>query len=121
MMRYFITQCGGAKNGTCKNEIKIFKEVRFKIEIQTHLKIVNFLDVTFILANGAHRSYKKPNDSSLYINTSSNHPPQVIKLSAASINEGLNKNSSSEKRNKYNRNETVAKITHNSVGMSAPM
>ena len=33
------------------NVIKIFKEVGFKIEIQTHLKIVNFLDVAFNLAN----------------------------------------------------------------------
>ena len=34
-----------------KNVTKIFKEVGFKIEIQTHLKIVNFLDLTFNLAN----------------------------------------------------------------------
>ena len=38
-----------------KNVIKIFKEVGFKIKIQTHLKIVNFLDVTFNLANGTYR------------------------------------------------------------------
>ena len=35
-----------------KNVIKIFKEVGFKIKIQTHLKMVIFLDVTFNLVNG---------------------------------------------------------------------
>ena len=34
-----------------KNVIKIFKEVEFKIEIRTNLKIVDFLDVTFNLTN----------------------------------------------------------------------
>ena len=37
------------------NVIKMFKEVDFKIEIQTHLKIVDVLDVTFNLANGTYR------------------------------------------------------------------
>ena len=37
------------------NAIKMFKEVDFKIEIQTHLKIVDVLDVTFNLANGTYR------------------------------------------------------------------
>ena len=79
-----------------KNVIKIFKEVGFKIEIQTHLKIVNFLDVTFNLANGTYRPYKKANESLLYINTSSNHPPQVIKQLPTSISKQLSNNSSSE-------------------------
>ena len=46
-----------------KNVIKIFKEVGFKIEIQTHLKIVNFLYVTFNLANGTYIPNKKANES----------------------------------------------------------
>ena len=79
-----------------KNVIKIFKQVGFKIEIQTHLKIVNFLDVTFNLANGTYRPYKKANESLLYINTSSNHPPQVIKQLPTSISERPSNNSSSE-------------------------
>ena len=53
-----------------KNIIKIFKDVGFKIEIQTNPKIVDFLDVTFNLENGTYRPYKKPNDRLLYINTS---------------------------------------------------
>ena len=34
-----------------KNVIKLFKGIGFKIEIETNLKVVNFLDVTFNLAN----------------------------------------------------------------------
>ena len=79
-----------------KNVIKIFKEVGFKIEMRTHLKIVNFLDMTFNLANGTYRPYKKANESLLYINTFSNHPALVIKQLPTSINEGLNNNSSSK-------------------------
>ena len=79
-----------------KNVIKIFKEVGFKIEIKTILKIADFLYVTFNLTNGTYRPYKKPNDPLLYVNTSSNHPPQVIKHIPISINKRLIKNSSSE-------------------------
>ena len=58
-----------------KNVIKLFKEIGFKIEIDTNLKIVNYLDVTFNLTNSTYRPYRKPNDNLLYIHTSSNHPP----------------------------------------------
>ena len=54
------------------------------------------LDVTFNLANGTYRPYKKANESLLYINTSSNHPPQVIKQLPTSISERLSNNSSKE-------------------------
>ena len=35
-----------------KKIIKIFKETGFKIDIETNLEIVNFLDMTFNLING---------------------------------------------------------------------
>ena len=79
-----------------KEIIKIFKNIGFQIEIQTNLKLVDFLDVTFNLANNTYQPYKKPNDNLLYINTSSNHPPQIIKHLPVSINDRLSKNSSSE-------------------------
>ena len=45
----------------------------------------------------AHIDYtKNPNDSVLYVNTSSNHPRQVIKHIPISISKRLNKNSSSK-------------------------
>ena len=77
-----------------KNVIKLFKETGFKIETEINLKIVNFLDVTFNLANSTYRPYRKPNYNLLYIHTSSNHPPQIIKHLPDSIGEILSNSSS---------------------------
>ena len=38
-----------------KKVIKIFKEIGFKMEINTNLKIVDFLDITFNLSNGTQK------------------------------------------------------------------
>ena len=79
-----------------KNVTKIFKEVGFKIKITTNLKIINFLDVTFNLTNDTYQQYKKANDPLLNVNTSSNHPPQVIKYIPITYSKRLHKDSSSE-------------------------
>ena len=79
-----------------KNVIKLFKEIGYKIEIETYLKIVNFLDVTFNLINSTYRPYRKPNDKLLYIHISSNHPSQIIKHLPDSIEERLSNNSSNK-------------------------
>ena len=62
-----------------KTVLNIFKAVGFKFEIKANLNIVDFLNVTLYLANGAYQRYKKPNGFLLYVNTSSNRPTQVIK------------------------------------------
>ena len=63
-----------------KSVIKTFKVVGSKIEVKSNLKIVHFLDVTFNLSIECFSPYKKPNDNLLYVNASSNHPPQIIKM-----------------------------------------
>ena len=87
---------GQQTDGTRKKIIKIFKEIGFDIEIETNLKEVNFLDITFNLNNGTHKPDKKPNDKLMYVNTSSNQPTQIIKQLPASINKRLSDNSSNE-------------------------
>ena len=62
-----------------KKIISIFKNIDFKIEIVTNLTEVDFLDVTFNLENNRYRPYKKPNEKLIYIDVSSNHPPQIKK------------------------------------------
>ena len=62
-----------------KKIIKIFKEIGFKIDIETNFKIVNLLDMTFNLINGSYKPSKKPNDTLLYINKNANLSPQIIK------------------------------------------
>ena len=79
-----------------KNIIKSFKDSGFAIDVETTLKIVDFLDITFNLNNGTYRPYKKPNDLLLYINKSSNHPPQIINQLILLIDEHLPRNSSNE-------------------------
>ena len=64
--------------------IKIFKDVGSQLEIKTNLKQVEFLDVTFNLITGLYTPCKKPKNNLLYINTSSDHLPQVIKQLIAS-------------------------------------
>ena len=53
------------------------------------------MDVTFNLERNTHRPYKNPNDNLTYINTSLNHPPQIIKYINQTIGERLSRNSSS--------------------------
>ena len=72
--------------------IEIFKKAGFKIEIKTNLHIVDFLDVTFNLLDGTY----KPNDQLLYVNTSSKHPPRIIKQLPTSISNRLSNNSSNK-------------------------
>ena len=74
----------------------LFREVGFQLEIKFNLKKVEFLDVMLNLITGLYTPYKKPNDNLLYINTSSDHLPQIIKQLTNSINKSLCENSANE-------------------------
>ena len=75
---------------------KHLKTLVFFIDIETNLRIVDFLDITFNLNNSTFKAYKKTNDSLLYIKKSSNHPLQILKQLPKFINDRLSKNSSNE-------------------------
>ena len=77
-----------------KKIISIFKNINFKIETVTNLTEVDFLDVTFNLENNTYRPYKKPNDKLIYIDVSSNHPPQIKKQLTKIISDRMSRNSS---------------------------
>ena len=79
-----------------KDIIEILKNSGFKIKIKTNLHIVDFLDITFNLLDGTYKPYKEPNDLLFYVNTSSNHSPQIIKQLLISINNRLSNNSSNK-------------------------
>ena len=81
-------------DGVRKKTNSIFKNIYFKIEIVTNLTEIEFLDVTFNLANNTYRPYKKPNDKLIYIDVSSNHPPQIKKQLTKIISDRLSRNSS---------------------------
>ena len=80
-----------------KDFIEIFDtEIELKITIETNLKVVNFLDVTFDLKKGTFKPYSKPNNDIMYINTDSNHPPNIIKYIPSMISDRISKISSNE-------------------------
>ena len=62
-----------------KDIIGLFQSFGLKIEITCNLHQVNFLDVTFNLQTERFSPYRKPNDTPLYINSKSNHPPSILK------------------------------------------
>ena len=57
--------------------------------------IVNFLDTTLSLNTGTHEPCNKANHNPLYINISSNHPPNIIKNFPENMQKKISKLSSS--------------------------
>ena len=92
MMQKYIN--GQETDQLRKKIMKTFKETGFKIDIETNLKVVNFLDMTFNLMNDSCKPYKKCSNTLLYINKISNHPPQIIKKLSKTTNDRLCRNSS---------------------------
>ena len=64
--------------------------------MKTNLRIVDFVNETFSLLDGRYKPYKKPNDQLLYVNTSSNHPSQIIKKLPTSTSNCLSNNFSNK-------------------------
>ena len=74
---------------TRKQLHEIFKKYDFRITAEINYHIVNFLDVTLNLKEGNCLPYRKPNNNPLYIDSRSNHPPNIIKQLSVSINRRL--------------------------------
>ena len=75
----------------------MFNEFDLKVTAQINNHQVNFLDVTFNLNEENYHPYRKPNNDPLYIDSRSNHPPNIIKQLPKSINDRLSALSSDEK------------------------
>ena len=58
--------------------------------------MVNFLDVTFDLNSGVFKPFKKENDTPVYVNKQSNHPPAILKNIPLGVNNRLSRISSNE-------------------------
>ena len=71
-----------------KDITKKFKKEGLKITCETNLTETDYLDVKFNI-DSQYFPFKKPNDNPLYINTSSNHPSQVIKQTPKTISQRL--------------------------------
>ena len=79
-----------------KKVINIFKECDLSITSKVNLKFVDFLDVRFNLEKETYEPFRKPNNTPVYISTSSNHPPNIIKELPKSISKRLSEISCNE-------------------------
>ena len=96
-LAYFRNLGGPACDRIRKDMISLFKDkFGLKITISTNLKVVNFLDVTLNLLTGLYQPFKKPNDTPVYINVNSNHPPNIIKTIPEIISKRISDISSNE-------------------------
>ena len=90
-LSYFHKISGPQSDRTRKDLIKMFKgKFNLKITIQTNLKVVNFLDVTFSMTDETYRSYLKPNSQPVYVNHLSNHPWNIIRQIPNIISQRIN-------------------------------
>ena len=62
-----------------QNITKMLETAGLNTTIQAGLRIVNFRNMQHNLNNGAHKPYRKPEDTTVYINKKSNNPPEVLK------------------------------------------
>ena len=72
-----------------KKTIKIFRDIGFKITIDTGATICDFLDITLDLSNNLFKPCKKENTEIRYINRNSNHPKIIKKNLPAMIENRL--------------------------------
>ena len=77
-------------------DIEMFKTAGLNITIQAGFHIANFLDVLFNLNNGTYQTYRKPDNTPVYINKKSNHPPVLLKQLLKSIAKRISDISSDE-------------------------
>ena len=82
---------GPMLNKLQKQIIEIYKSEGLKVTCDTNLIETDFLDACFNIKSHKYFPFRKPNDSPQYINTSSNHPPQVIKQIPKTISQRLSK------------------------------
>ena len=68
----------------------------FRFVVDTNLKTVYILGVTFDLDKNIYKPYQKPNNSPIYINKNLNHPPNILKQLPKSIAKCISETSSSE-------------------------
>ena len=74
----------------------IFKDHGLEIVIECNKTVVDYLDVTLNLNDGTYRPYHKPDCKIQYINTESNHPPNIIRQIPKTIEKRLSEHSSNE-------------------------
>ena len=100
----YILNSNGPKISYLQKKIsREFKNLGFKIEISSNVKIANFLDVKFDLNNNLYEPFNKNNDIHLYINVNSNYPRCIFKQIPTTVSLRINRLSSSKRIFENNR------------------
>ena len=92
---------GPTRDRIRKQIIEVFKQNGLDITISMNHTKVDFLDVTLDLSKSAFYPFKKPNNELQYINSQSNHPPNIIKQLPKMIEKRLSELSCNE--SEFNR------------------
>ena len=79
-----------------KDLVRLFKNNNFDITASTNLCTVDFLDVTFDLKESKFYPFRKENNTILYVNAESNHPPAVLKQIPGMVEKRISKLSCNE-------------------------
>ena len=76
------------------------------------MAITSFLDITLNLENGEYGPFRKENDTPVFISSTSNHPPSILKQIKPSVEKRLSSISCNEKVFNQNKEmyETALKI-----------
>ena len=62
-----------------KEMFKFFKKLGLGVTIDGNITQTDFLDLWLDLKNNSFKAYRKPNDTPVYIDINSNHPPNIKK------------------------------------------
>ena len=81
---------------TKKEICRIFKSFGLNLSITANKKCVDFLDITLNLKCNTYEPFMKENNTPLYVDKNSNHPPSIIKNLPKSINNRISMNSKNE-------------------------
>ena len=92
-----------AKTFKIEKIVRSFKLLGLQIEIASKLKIVDFLDYALNLNNDTFKPFSKSNFSQTYMNTDSNQPRSLLKLSPNAVNRRINRLSSCKKFSKRSK------------------
>ena len=76
--------------------VKVFKKCGISIAVDINLKPVDFYDVTFDFHKNIYKPFRKPNNTTIYINKNLKHPSNILKQLPKSIDKHISETSSSK-------------------------
>ena len=79
-----------------KKICEVYNKHGLQITVEANKKVVQFLDVELNLNEETFKPYIKQNDTPLYVNVSSNHPPSITRNIPEAVNRRLSALSSNE-------------------------